>query len=290
MLNINKNIRGIVYYVSFIFLTICSTIITKKANMKWGIDVLQFLFYRTIICCFILLPFAVKDKMPFLRPSNYKKTLSIGLHMLTIYIWYYAIQAAPLNSVSIVAFIVPIFVNIFAIIFLKEKISRNLWITIAFCLGAVYFMNQDKMNFSHGASISYAPAFVFVITRSIAIILGKNASKESSPIQLVYTLCFTGLFLGPIMAIILPFEWKMMPLQAWIYEGWNVILYLIQMWLMYKAFKLSNVSTLQPFEFTKFLFSMLLSCVFLSEHPTMIQLVSAAIIFSSNFFLMRKYM
>ena len=96
-----STLLGIMCYLSFVFLTIVSTIITKLANIKFSVNVIQFLFYRTIVCCILLLPFAIKENMLFLKKENFHQIFAVGLHMFSIYIWYYAIQHAPLNSIYI---------------------------------------------------------------------------------------------------------------------------------------------------------------------------------------------
>ena len=151
---------------------------------------------------------------------------------------------------------------------------------------------QDKMQFTtinnNLISISYIPTFIFIFVRSIAIILEKKALTKASPLRMLFYSCFTGLFIGPMVMQILPFQLINMTFDAWIYEAFNVIAYLLQMWLMYKAFSLCKISTLQPIEFTKFIFSAILSHLFLNEYLTIYQFFAVIIIFASNVILIKK--
>jgi len=81
------------------------------------------------------------------------------------------------------------------------------------------------------------------------------------------------------------------PMTFWpiVLEGVNIALYMLQMYLMYKALSLSTVSKLQPIEFTKFGFAVIFSYFLLGEAIVMKEIIAAGLIFAANFYLMKKH-
>lgn len=283
-----RNFLGLFYYLSFIFLTVITTIITKKAFLSFGIPTFQFLFYRTIASILIILPFILRDRKKLFSKTKAKSFLNISMHAVSIYIWYFAITTVSISFVSLMAFTVPIFVNFLAIIFLDEKVSKKLWIVILVSAVGLMFINKTSIDSSHSL-IAIIYALTFVISRSFAIILSKKASKSLTPVESFYFSSIAMVICGLVFLTIYPVKFGKMTFYPIILESLNVALYMLQMYLMYKAFSLSTVSKLQPLEFTKFGFAVIFSHLILGEKIIPIEIFAAIFIFFTNFFLMRKF-
>jgi S-adenosylmethionine uptake transporter len=226
-------------------------------------------FFGTVTLLPVLL---LKGKGAF-RTSYIGMHISRGLLLfLGIALWCYGLTIIPISTVTMVGFTIPLFTLVLAVFVLKESVRWPKWVaTFVGFIGMSIIFNPTKMNFNPMVLLVVLAAVFFAV---LDIMNKKYVIKESTLSMLFYTALFTMLFsFVPAMYV---WEWPSFQQFFILFLlglGANGILFCIL-----KAFSHSTVSTLVPFRYVEFLFSVFFGIVFFNEFPPPATLIGALFI------------
>ncbi len=268
---------GCSLYCCAMFLSIVSSVFAKKTMAEYKIPAWEVICIRQSAIVIMLIPFMIKYRFVFFS----KKTLPLNalrniIYAFSTFLFYTSLQRIPINEITGFQFFTPICASIMAIIFFKEKNSKSIWIALLVCvLGAfVIKANTTSDDSTKVSYIYYVLLIIFILMRAFTSNLnGKLAKMFDTHIVIFYThtimflvsLCFCYQFVMPTLNIILLLS----------FLGF---IYLVEYILIYSAYKMCNVLTIQPFDFSKMLFSIILSSVILHEQTTINQVLGSLII------------
>ena len=131
-------------FASFFFslMTLCVKNIDKR------IPIYELVFFRSLLSLIITL-FVIKRKN--LNPWGNNKRLLILRGILgtsALVCIFYAIRNMPLSISTVIQYTDPIFISIFAGIFIKEKITRNLFFALTIgWLGIFVILNPSQLSY-----------------------------------------------------------------------------------------------------------------------------------------------
>ena len=131
-------------FASFFFslMTLCVKNIDKR------IPIYELVFFRSLLSLIITL-FVIKRKN--LNPWGNNKRLLILRGILgtsALVCIFYAIRNMPLSISTVIQYTYPIFISIFAGIFIKEKITRNLFFALTIgWLGIFVILNPSQLSY-----------------------------------------------------------------------------------------------------------------------------------------------
>ena len=177
--SLNKNNESI-NKVKLIFASLFFSLMTlcvKKIDNR--IPIYELVFFRSLISLSITSFIISKRK---LDPWGKNKPLLIlrgllgSIALLSI---FYAIRSMPLNISTIIQYTYPIFISIFAVIILNEKITKNLIIASAIgWLGILIILNPYQLSSLNIEidKLSILIAFLGAISTSLAYITVKKLS------------------------------------------------------------------------------------------------------------------
>lgn len=164
-------------------------------------------------------------------------------------LWFYALSEMPINQATALSFTTPIFVSLFAILFLKESSSLPRWgaIAIGFA-GMLVILRPESSEFS---LIGYLVLLGAAI-RAAGSVLIKTIAKIDQPETIVF---WQALLMTPMA---LPFA-----LPYWqVPSAWGLF------WILtvavsstaahlclIRAFQRSEMTVLMPFDFTRLIFT-----------------------------------
>jgi drug/metabolite transporter (DMT)-like permease len=238
------------------------------------------IFYMILCCFFISLMVAIVKHLSkefhiffilmlrnffsllFFIPSifrNYKTLLTtkkIHLHcfrsangMLSMLCWFYAITLLPLSEAVSISFIVPFTTTLAAMLFLKEKVRKRNWMASFFGLiGVVIILRPGFKELATGHYFVFAAVFLWTISN----LLLKIMSKTEKPKTIVAYMSFIMLIISIPFA--LPF---LKPINGYVNLFWFLALGLISNLSYFSlsfAYTKSDISLLQPFDFTRLVF------------------------------------
>ncbi len=202
-------------FASFFFslMTLC------VKNIDERIPIYELVFFRSLLSLIITL-FIINQKN--INPWGKNKQLLIlrgVLGTLALVCIFYAIRNMPLSISTVIQYTYPIFISIFAGMFINEKITRNLvfaliigWIGILIILNPTQLSN---LNFEI-ENISILIAFLGAICTALAYITVKKLSfTEDIYVIIEYFPLVSFITLSPIVFI------------NWVTPNWNELIWII---------------------------------------------------------------
>jgi len=228
---------------------------------------------RNIFALAILAPYIYKNyRNIFTRNKLTINILRASSGFLSMTMWFYAVSMIPIADAVSISFIVPSLTTIFAIIFLKEKINIKNWISIIIgFIGVLIIIRPGFKEFN----IAYLLMIVSACFWAISNILTKILSASQQPINVVA-------YLTTIMTILsVPFGvFYIQPLT--IFSIFLLIAMAIisnlSYFLLSKSYSKADLSIVQPFDFTRLIFSALIGYFIFDEKVDLLTIVGSLII------------
>lgn len=271
---INKTLIGILSYLAGIFISMLISVFVKKTMVDYKLPSWEVVFIREVIVCAMLLPFMIKQKFNFFEKRALKMNFARNvLYFLSTIMFYYVMTKMSVNDCISIEFLVPILAGIFSSIFLKEKASKAVWLSLFICIGGAMVVKRPSLS-NQPEFIAYMMLMIVVVMRAAIIMMnGKLAYEFNTSTILFYAniwlFLFSCLF---IPTFIMPHPKAILILVC------CGVLYTFEYWLIFSAHKWCTVLTLQPCEFSKIIYSMILSSLILGEATTTNQIYGSIII------------
>ena len=273
----SKNHLGAVYMiVSVLFFSLMDILI--KITDEY--DVGQTMFFRAffgLIPIYFLIP---KEKITdFYKTKNFKlhfyRSFFGAIAMAAIFIGLRNLQLA---EVTALAFSAPLWVVVFSMFFLSERIRLKRWIAVG--LGFVGTIIISKPGFDN-LNIYYIYPIIFCIGFAGVSILIRRLTLAGEPVWLIafYFSLFSGL--GGLITL---------PLGRWIMPNTYDFILLILIGLLgsianlllTQSYKLAEVTLTTPLKYLSLVFAIIFGFYFFKEIPTIYTLSGAGLIVVSS--------
>ena len=268
----SKNFFAILLILISIFAGSTMGVLIKLAQNDVSIYIAA--FFRFLIGFIFIFPYILKTKFKVFKTSN------ILLHLIrsllnypAMLLTFSALMLVPYEKISALNFLVPFFVTILAVLFLKEniRIYRISALVIGF-IGMLIILRPGIIEISLGIQMVLVATFFW----SVIIILTKQlTNKDSSITILVYMYTFMT-FLTLITAIIF---WQTPTANSIIYLSLAAFVGTISHFSINHAFKLVDVSMTQPFSFIGLIIASLYGYFLFDESPDIYTWLGAIVIF-----------
>ena len=268
----SKNLLAIILILISIFAGSTMGVLIKFAQNDVSIYIAAFL--RFLIGFIFIFPYILKTKFKVYKTSNIllhiiRSLLNYPAMLLT----FSALMLVPYEKISALNFLVPFFVTILAVLFLKEniRIYRISALFIGF-IGMLIILRPGIIDISLGIQMVLVATFFW----SVIIILTKQlTNKDSSITILVYMYTFMT-FLTLITAIIF---WQTPTASSIFYLSLAAFVGTISHFSINYAFKLVDVSMTQPFSFIGLIIASLYGYFLFDESPDIYTWLGAIVIF-----------
>ena len=280
---LSKNQLGFFY----MFISVCAFSL-MDVIVKWSEDypVGQVLFFRGFCGIIPILFLIPKDRYldfykttrPFL---HFKRCLAGLIALVSIFV---ALRNLPLATVVSISFAAPIFITIFSIFLLKEKVGIYRWLAVLVGFVGIIFITEPGFS---SLNLYYIYPIIFCLGLSyVAIAIRKLSSTE------------------PAWLISFFFSFSIMLLSFLsIYQGWIlpslIDLFLLSMvgilgglanlWLS-QSYKYSEVSLVSPLKYLGLVFAIIFGYFIWNEIPTSKTLVGALLVIVSSIIIFRREM
>jgi S-adenosylmethionine uptake transporter len=271
-------LKAIVWFVLSLIVSCGNDAITKHvgAHMSpW-----QVAFFRCFFGVVTLLPLMLHQGQVSLKTHRPLLHVMRGvLLFVAIGLWSHGVKEAPITTATIMSFTVPIFVLLLAPIFLRERVTWPMWVATLVGFGGIVLVLQPSYWSFYGTSSCFVlAAGVFGL---LDVINKKYVTQEPMLCMLFYsTLAATVLLALPaIYAGTMP-PGHVVPWLLVLGITSNLILY-----LLLKAFMLTNISSLAPFRYLELLISMGVGRLFFQELPSRHSYLGAAMIIPCTLFI-----
>ena len=268
----SKNLLAIILILISIFAGSTMGVLIKFAQNDVSIYIAAFL--RFLIGFIFIFPYILKTKFKVYKTSNIllhiiRSLLNYPAMLLT----FSALMLVPYEKISALNFLVPFFVTILAVLFLKEniRIYRISALVIGF-IGMLVILRPGIMDVSLGIQMVLVATFFW----SIIIILTKQLTNKDSSITILTYMYTFMTFLTLITAIIF---WETPTTNSIIYLSLAAFVGTISHFSINHAFKLVDVSMTQPFSFIGLIVASFYGYFLFNESPDIYTWLGAIVIF-----------
>ncbi len=159
----------------FSLMTVC----VKKIDGE--IPIYELVFFRSVFSL-IITSIIIKNKK--INPWGKNKSLLIIrglLGTIALMCIFYSIRNMPLSISTVIQYTYPIFISIFAVFLIKERININLILALVIgWLGILIILNPYQTTQYEIDKFTIFIAFVGAITTSLAYIIVKKLSKQEN--------------------------------------------------------------------------------------------------------------
>jgi len=271
--------RGILYMIAAVFLFALINAAVKLSVAS--VPVTEVMFFR---CLFALLP----TSLLVLGHGGWRtlRTRRINWHITRALVQFasmscifMAFKLMPLADAVALSFSAPLFMTLFSIPILGERVGPYRWsaVLIGF-VGVLVMARPGAGTLTLGAMFAIANA---VLSASVTIGIRRLSVTESSSTLVFYQTSITAVF----AALLLPFGWvtpsgQELLLLALIGLGSGCAQYL---WA--QAFRFAPAAVAAPFSYMSMIWAMSLGYLLWGDLPTQALLVGAAIVAASGLFI-----
>jgi drug/metabolite transporter (DMT)-like permease len=250
--NLSNHSQGIFYAIGACFFS--SILVALVRFLSHDYHIFFIVLMRNLFSLIFFLPQIVGNYKHVLTTKKLPLHIFRGVNgLIAMMIWFYVVSILPLSETVSISFIGPILITIFAIIFLKEKVKSHIWISsfIGF-LGILIILRPGFREFN----IAYLYCLVSVTLSGVSNITVKILTKTEKPQTIVTYMSFV-ILIGSI-----PFA--LPHLQAIDFTGLicfaliGLVSNLTHICISH-SYARSEVSLLQPFDFTRLIFTAIIA-------------------------------
>lgn len=252
-------------------------------ELSEDLSVFQILFFRSVVGLVVILTFA-RSLLPELR-----RVERFGLHLMrnavhfgAQYCWTLGVVLLPLAEVFALEFTMPVWVALFAYLFLGERISRpRLVAVVVSFLGIVIILRP-------GLTIIDPASFIVLLAAmgyALSIIMVKRLTNDCSPAIIVVWMILLQLPMGLVLAI---FDWNTPSTANLLWITLAGVTGLSAHYTMAQALRFLDASIAIPIDFFRVPVIAVIGFYFYGETIEVWLLVGAVMIFSSNYYALRK--
>ncbi len=267
------------------FISVCAFSVMDLI-VKWSdsYPVGQVLFFRGFFGIIPLLFLIPKDRyLDFYKTKrlflHFKRCLSGLISIVAIFI---ALRNLPLATVVSITFAAPIFITIFSIFFLKEKVGLYRWLAVIVGFIGIFIISEPGFK---TLNIYYIYPIIFCLGLAYVAI----AIRQLSSTEPAWLIGFYFSFLIMIVSFFtLSHGWILPNLEDLILLSMIGILGgIANLWLTL-SYQYSEVSLVTPLKYFALVFAIIFGYIFWDEIPTMKTLSGALLVIVSSIIIFRR--
>ena len=247
------------------------------------VHVLEVVFFRNALAIIIMAPLLFRmgrDSIRMQRPGLYYGRAVINFCGMLC--GFTAVTLIPLAEMTALSFTGPIFVTIGAAMFLGEVIRIRRMVAIGFgFVGAMIILRPGFADISIGTMLALASA----LSIAGASLVVKKMTETESATAIVF---WMAMMQAPIALVPMLFVWEMPTAQTWLWLWIMALAGTAAHVLFTRACSMVEITSLQPLEFAKLPFAVILAWLVFDELPDMFIWIGGAIIFSSTAYITRR--
>ena len=267
----NKN-----FYIPLIILSVffsaALSVLIKLAQQDTNVFTAAFL--RFFFGMLVLSPIFIKTKLTVFKTTHLKThILRVVLNYPSMLLFFYAINFVSIEKANSLTFIVPFIATILAVIILKEKIYfYRIFALILGFIGMLIVIRPGIIEVSFGVYMILISSFLW----AVMIIITKRLSRDDSSITI---LSYQYLLMFIISFVVAIFNWQAPSNETIFYlflAGFSGTIFHLT---LYQAYKLVDVSLVQPYSFLVLVFASIMGYFVFGEIPDIYTWIGTGIIF-----------
>ena len=280
---LSKNQLGFFY----MFISVCAFSL-MDVIVKWSDDypVGQVLFFRGFCGIIPILFLIPKDRyFDFYKTTrpvlHFKRCLAGLIALVSIFV---ALRNLPLATVVSISFAAPIFITIFSIFLLDEKVGLYRWMAVLVGFLGIIFITEPGFS---ALNVYYIYPIIFCLGLSyVAIAIRKLSSTEPA-----WLISFFFSFSIMLLSFLSFYQGWILPslLDLFLLSMVGILGGLANLWLS-QSYKYSEVSLVSPLKYLGLVFAIIFGYFIWNEIPTTKTLLGALLVIVSSIIIFRREM
>ena len=280
---LSKNQLGFFY----MFISVCAFSL-MDVIVKWSDDypVGQVLFFRGFCGIIPILFLIPKDRyFDFYKTTrpvlHFKRCLAGLIALVSIFV---ALRNLPLATVVSISFAAPIFITIFSIFLLDEKVGLYRWMAVLVGFLGIIFITEPGFS---ALNVYYIYPIIFCLGLSyVAIAIRKLSSTEPA-----WLISFFFSFSIMLLSFLSFYQGWILPslLDLFLLSMVGILGGLANLWLS-QSYKYSEVSLVSPLKYLGLVFAIIFGYFIWNEVPTSKTLLGALLVIVSSIIIFRREM
>ena len=270
----SKNFKAIMLALIASFCAVLMSVFLKLAQEDSNVFTVGFL--RFFFGLLLITPIIIQSSFKIYNTINFKlHILRCVINVPMMIFGFAALTYIPLEQIKAIGFLSPILVVILSVIFLGERIYliRTFSLILGF-IGTLIILRPGFIEINIGVYMVLASALLW----SCVIIITKFMSKNDSAMTiLTFQYTFVTLFTLPLAII----YWDNPSFISLIYTLLAAIVGTVLHLCINNAYKLSDLSIIQPVWFTQLVFASFLGFIIFGSLPDFFTWIGAILVFIS---------
>ncbi len=269
------------------FISVCAFSLMDLI-VKWSDDypVGQVLFFRGFCGIIPILFLIPKDRyFDFYKTTrpvlHFKRCLAGLIALVSIFV---ALRNLPLATVVSISFAAPIFITIFSIFLLDEKVGLYRWMAVLVGFLGIIFITEPGFS---ALNVYYIYPIIFCLGLSyVAIAIRKLSSTEPA-----WLISFFFSFSIMLLSFLSFYQGWILPnlLDLFLLSMVGILGGLANLWLS-QSYKYSEVSLVSPLKYLGLVFAIIFGYFIWNEIPTSKTLLGALLVIVSSIIIFRREM
>ncbi len=269
------------------FISVCAFSLMDLI-VKWSDDypVGQVLFFRGFCGIIPILFLIPKDRyFDFYKTTrpvlHFKRCLAGLIALVSIFV---ALRNLPLATVVSISFAAPIFITIFSIFLLNEKVGLYRWMAVLVGFLGIIFITEPGFS---ALNVYYIYPIIFCLGLSyVAIAIRKLSSTEPA-----WLISFFFSFSIMLLSFLSFYQGWILPslVDLFLLSMVGILGGLANLWLS-QSYKYSEVSLVSPLKYLGLVFAIIFGYFIWNEIPTSKTLLGALLVIVSSIIIFRREM
>ncbi len=248
----SDNAQGI--FCALVSCFLASVMIAIVRHLSQDFHIFFIVMLRNFFGLVFFLPQILHNHKKIFYTNKLKLHIFRGINGLaSMMIWFHVVTVLPLSEAVSISFIIPIITTIAAMFFLKEKVKSHTWIaSIIGFIGILIILRPGFKEFNSAYFYSFASVALWVISNLIIKIM----TKTEKPQTIVAYMSFI-MFLCSIpfaLPYLQPLNFNQILWFAALGATSNLLHIFISL-----AYSKTDLSYVQPFDFTRLIFTAIIS-------------------------------
>jgi drug/metabolite transporter (DMT)-like permease len=239
------------------------------------------IFARGLISISVLAIIAWRTKqLHLLKTRNWRGHALRSLSgTVSMFFLFAALTMIPLADVTAITYTAPMFLTVFAMVFLGERIHRYRWSALVVGFTGVMIMIGPHLSFGNGGSPGALAALSAAILSAIAMTSLRAMSADEHAITITFYFSLTFMICAALTAIQ---GWPMpTPTQLCVIVLAGLFGVFGQLLMTY-SYRYAEASTIAPVEYTSMMLAVALGYLFFDEIPKLSVWIGAPLVISAG--------
>jgi drug/metabolite transporter (DMT)-like permease len=270
---LSNNVKGLLLVAAAAASAATMHNLIRYMTVEQGFHSFEVAFFRNCMGLIIFVPVLARHGFGLFRTTKLPWHLGrAGINAGAMLCWFSALALIPVGDATAVSLVGPVFVALLAMMFLGEKVGVRRWTGILIAVaGAAVVVRPGVVDVNLGS---------WLVLCSMALVSGskviaKSLSKYDTPTTIV---AYVTLLMTPITLVPALFVWQWPTLSQ---LPWLIAIGLLGTTghlLFTNAYRLADVSLVDPASFMRMVWAALISYVVFDEFPDTWTWAGAAII------------